>query len=58
MNFETVYPRGISLVAFGGDERGVDLEYDVVERSAKVGPIDGGMARRFRIVDILTPCTV
>lgn len=53
MHLEAVDAGDIPLDAFGGDEGGVDLEYDVVEGSAKVGAVDGGVARGFGVVKVL-----
>lgn len=53
MYFEAVDARDVSLDALGGDERRVDLEDDVVEGGAEVGTVDGSVARRLWVVEIL-----
>ncbi|KAJ3543199.1 hypothetical protein NM208_g3699 [Fusarium decemcellulare] len=39
--------------ALRGDEGGIDLEEDVVEGCAKVDAVNGGVARRLGVVDVL-----
>lgn len=51
--FEAVDAGDVSLDALGGDERWVDLEDDVVEGGAEVGTVDGGVARRLWVVEVL-----
>lgn len=53
VHLEAVDARDVALDALGGDEGRVDLEDDVVERGAKVGAVDGGVARGFRVVEVL-----
>ena len=58
MHLKAVHARYVSLGALGGDERRVDLEDDVVKRSAKVGAIDSGMPGRLGVIYVLTARTV
>lgn len=58
MDSEAVYARNVPLHALGGDQRRVYLEHDVVERGAKVGAVNGGVARRLGVVNILAACAV
>lgn len=53
MNLEAVDLGFVATDALLRDQSGVDLEEDVVERSSKVGSVNGGVARGLRVVDIL-----
>lgn len=43
----------VTLHGLDGDESGVNLEQDVLEGSAEVSAVDGGVAAGFRVVDVL-----
>jgi hypothetical protein len=54
VHLESVDPWYVSLVGSRWDESRVDLEDDIVERSTKVGTVNGGVAGRFGVVKIFT----
>lgn len=53
MHLEAVAARDVPLDALCRHQGGVHLEEDVVERGAEVSAVDGGVARRLGVVDIL-----
>lgn len=52
MNSESKDARLIPLYALLRNKSGVDLEQDIMEGSAEVSAVDGGVARGFWIVDV------
>lgn len=53
MDFEAEDLGNVALGGFGRNERGVDLEQDVVEGCTEVGAVDGSVAARLGIVHVL-----
>ncbi|KAI4141541.1 MAG: hypothetical protein LQ341_003499 [Variospora aurantia] len=53
MHLEAKYPRRVPLFRFFWHEGREDLEKDIGEAGAKVGTVDGGVAGRFRVVEVL-----
>ncbi len=53
VDLEAKDARHVAGSALLRDQGRVDLEEDVVEGGAEVGAVDGGVARRFRVVDVL-----
>lgn len=51
---EAVDPGLVSFLRLLRDQRGVDLEQDVLEGGAEVGAVDGGVAGGFRVVEVFT----
>ena len=58
VDLEAVAARHVALYRLGGDEGGVDLEDDVVEGGAKVRAVDGGVAGRLGVVNVLAASAV
>lgn len=58
MDFEAVDTGEVSLGALSGDQGGVHLEDDVMERCAEVSSIDSAVSSRLGVVEILASCTV
>lgn len=54
VDLETIDPGFVATATLLGVEGGVNLEQDGVERGTEVRAINGGMARRLGVVDILT----
>jgi hypothetical protein len=52
VHFETKDLRLMSSLRLLRDQRRIDLEENVVERRAKVCPVDGGVAGGLRVVDV------
>lgn len=52
MDLEPVHAWHVPLDALAGDQGRVYLEYDVVERRAEVGTVDGGVPLRLGVVDV------
>lgn len=53
MNAESKDTGFVTAHALLGVKSGVDLEKNAVERRPEIGAVDGGMARRLGVVDIL-----
>lgn len=56
MNAESKDTGFVTAHALLGVKSGVDLEKNAVERRPEIGTVDGSMARRLGVVDILTFC--
>lgn len=54
VQLESENPRYIAIRGLGRNQLGVDLEEHVWETATKVGAVDGGMASRLWVVDVLT----
>lgn len=55
---EPVDARDVAFGALGRHQGRVHLEHDVVERGAKVGPVNSGVPRRLWVVNVLAPRAV
>lgn len=53
VDLEAVAPGRVALGGLGGRQGGVDLEEDLGERGAEVGAVDGGVAARLGVVEVL-----
>lgn len=53
VDLEAVAPGRVALGGLGGRQGGVDLEEDLGEGGAEVGAIDGGVAARLWVVEVL-----
>lgn len=57
VDLEAVAPGRVTLGGLGGRQGGVDLEEDLGEGSAEVGPVDGGVAARLWVIKVLAAGT-
>lgn len=57
MDLEAVAPGRVTLGGLGGRQGGVDLEEDLGEGGAEVGPVDGGVAARLWVIKVLAAGT-
>lgn len=57
VDLEAVAPGRVALDGLGGRQGGVDLEEDLGEGGAEIGAVDGGVAARLWVVEILAPGT-
>lgn len=55
VDLEAVAPGRVALGGLGGRQGGVDLEEDLGEGGAEVGAVDGGVAARLWVVEVLAP---
>jgi len=55
VDLEAVAPGRVALDGLGGRQGGVDLEEDLGEGGAEVGAVDGGVAARLWVVEVLAP---
>lgn len=53
VDLEAVAPGRVALGGLGGRQGGVDLEEDLGEGGAEVGAVDGGVAARLWVVEVL-----
>lgn len=53
VDLEAVAPGRMALGGFGGRQGGVDLEENLGKGGAKVGAVDGGVAARLGVVEVL-----
>ena len=53
VDLEAVAPGRMALGGLGGRQGGVDLEEDLGEGGAEVGAVDGGVAARLWVVEVL-----
>lgn len=55
VDLEAVAPGRVALGGLGGRQGGVDLEENLGEGRAEVGAVDGGVAARLWVVEVLAP---